>query len=322
MRRGEAARLIAIVAMAIAFVVVTPARAQSASSSSSDESHALDLRGDWFPLDTLQTACMMAIPRDHMFVSPVLLSASLPDSNNHALRAQADLMAQDVSQEILDELHAVPSKLPDLDSSLTPAALPAKLIVTFRPDGSANRRAMSMSGDTMATTMLTRAFDALRASGEAAMVWPDGYRADSIVVRIELKSATVTPNGNVILYPTKHPAFGVFRLLAPSVSPPLARPNQRTPHYPREAENARVEGFVELEFVIDTNGRAVPESIRDVREWGQQQMTPEALQYYDAFVRALQEAVVGWRFTPAHTDACPVRQWVDLPVKFAVPGRM
>jgi len=316
----EAARLVAIVAMTTALLVVTPARAQSASSSSSNESHALDLRGDWFPLDTLQTACTKAIPRDHMFVSPVLLRASLPDSNNDALRAQADLMAQDVSQKILADLGAVPTKLPELDSTLTPRAVPAKLIVTFRPDGSASRRATSMSGDTMATTMLTKAFDALRASGQAAMVWPEGYGADSIVVRIELNSATVTPNGNVILHSTKHPAFGVFRLLTPSTSPPLVRPNQPPPRYPGEAEQARVAAAVELEFVIDTNGRAVVASIRDVREWGQQQMTPDARQYYDAFVRTMREAVVRWRFTPAHVDICPVRQWVDLPIKFAVPG--
>jgi hypothetical protein len=313
---------IAIVALACALVAVAPARAQSASPGLIDQSHALDLRGDWSSLDTLQTACTRAIPRGHMFVAPVLLRASLADSDNAALSAQADLLAQDVAQKILAELGAQTSELRDVDSTFTPAAVPARLTVTFRPDGSANRSAMSMSGDTMATTMLTRAFDALRASSEAAMVWPDGYRADSIVVRIELTSATVTPNGNVLLYATKHPAFGVFRLLAPSVSPALPRPNQPAPRYPAEAEEARVEAFVVLRFVIDTNGRAVPESIRDVREWGRQRMAPDAREYYDAFARATRDAVVRWRFTPARIDACPVRQRVDLPIKFAVPGHM
>jgi outer membrane biosynthesis protein TonB len=106
------------------------------------------------------------------------------------------------------------------------------------------------------------------------------------------------------------------------LSPALLRPNQQPPHYPAEAEGARVAGYVELQFVVDTDGRAETNSIHDVREMGRQHMTPDAFQYYDAFVREMRKALLRWRFAPARVEACPVTQSVVLPVKFSAPGRM
>lgn len=313
-------RLAVIVAITTALLVVDPAHAQSAAPSSSDHPARLELNADWSTLPR-PTACIRAIPHDHMFVAPVLLSASLADSDNAALSVQADLLAQDLSQQILVQLGAATGDVPDLDSTLAPEAVPAELTVIFRPDGSARRRAMSFSRDTMATRMLTNAFDSLRASSEAAMIWPDGYLADSILVRVELTSAILTANGNVRLDATRHPAFRVFRLLAPPMTAALVRPNQPAPKYPTEAEQARVEAAVLLRFIIDTNGRAVPSSFRDVRPLGWQRMNGEAIQYHDAFARSTRDAVLRWRFSPARIGPCPVMQWVDLPIKFAVPGR-
>lgn len=314
-------RFAARIALGFAFVAAVDVGAQSAPRPSGGQSAAPEFPAEWPGVSGSESACRGAIPREHMFVAPVLLRASLADSENAALSVQGDLIAQDVAQTMLSRLGATPGELPDLDSTLAPVALPARLVVTFRPDGSASRRAVSMSGDTSAATMLTRAFDALRSSGEGAMVWPEGYRADSIILRLELESAIVTPERKIVLVPAQHPAFKVFRLLAPPMRPALVRPNQPPPHYPSEAENARVEAAVELHFVVDTNGRADPESMSDVREWSRERMTPEAYQYLDAFIRELRKVVLRWHFTPARIDMCPVRQWVDLPVKFAVPGR-
>ena len=308
-----------LVAITAALVVSYPASAQSAPLTSSDQPGAPELHVDWSGVTTFPTACVRRIPRDQMFVVPVLLRASLADSNNVALTVQADLLAQEVSLQILADLGGSAGDTPDLDSTLAPESVPARVTVTYRRDGSASRRAMSISGDTMATRMLTKAFDVLRDSSQAAMVWPDGYRADSIVVMLELSPAIVASNGLVRLDATRRPAFRVFRLLTPPMTAALAQPDQPVPRYPAEAEQNRVEAAVLLRFVVDTNGRALPETIRDIRPRYREGMSEDGVQYHDAFARSTRDAVVRWRFTPAHVGPCPVRQWVNLPIKFVAP---
>ena len=228
-------------------------------------------------------------------------------------------MAQDVSEEMLALLGGGPSNLPLVDPKLTPLSVPAELIVIEHPDGSATRKAFSRFGDTSATALLVRAFDAARAKSEGIIVWPDGYRADSVIVRLLLLPGILPVRGRIVPPRAKRLQFGVFRVLQPFKSPALAKPAQPAPRYPPELESHRVEGSVLLQFVIDTSGKAVPSTIRDLHPANDSELNGLLGQEHMAFARSLAAAVIIWRFEPAHIGPCTVRQIVQLPVKFEAP---
>lgn len=79
------------------------------------------------------------------------------------------------------------------------------------------------------------------------------------------------------------------------------------PAYPDSLFRERVAGQVLVEFVVDTSGRVIGESIAAVS-------TTHAL-FTDAVRRALRDA----RFQPATLAGRRVRQLVQLPVKFEMP---
>jgi protein TonB len=81
-------------------------------------------------------------------------------------------------------------------------------------------------------------------------------------------------------------------------------PGSGTPQYPEVLRSAGIEGDVDLEFVIDTTGRAELRTVRVVSSTHQR--------FTDAAVRALTRA----RFVPAELDGRPVRQLVRMPFGF------
>lgn len=80
------------------------------------------------------------------------------------------------------------------------------------------------------------------------------------------------------------------------------------PAYPDSLFRANVVGQVLVEFVVDTTGSVVLESISSVS-------STHPL-FTDAVRRALREA----NFTPARVSGRAVRQLVQLPVRFEIPG--
>ncbi len=85
-------------------------------------------------------------------------------------------------------------------------------------------------------------------------------------------------------------------------SPPRTRKMAR-PEYPRDAFEARIQGTVLVEAVIDAKGRVtkvrVLESVPGLDE---------------AAVKALKK----WRFHPARKDGKPVATIIHAPVKFEI----
>lgn len=293
--------------------------AQSAPPAVHVDSAIADSMFDWSGHPYAMNACVAAIPRERMWPAPVFLHATVSDSTNRALTVQADLMAQDVAGIMLTSLGGSPAKLPNADSIITPASVPAGLIVIAHPDGSVSRRAVSMTGDTTATSVLTRAFDAARRNSTALIVWPDSYKAESVVVRLLLRPAGVTPRGNVVVDSENNVRFGVFRLLQPSLTPALAKMGNPAPRYPPIAESEGVSAELLMQFVVDTNGRAERGTIHDLWPANLPPLTGYLAQYYHDFVVATRDAVINWNFTPARIDVCPVRQRVQLPLRFVQP---
>jgi hypothetical protein len=76
----------------------------------------------------------------------------------------------------------------------------------------------------------------------------------------------------------------------------------------------RIRGFsgtVRLQFVIDTAGRAVPSTIRDVWPANETRLVGPPRFAYDSVVRVMQLALGGARFVPARIGRCAVSQLVQ-----------
>jgi hypothetical protein len=81
-----------------------------------------------------------------------------------------------------------------------------------------------------------------------------------------------------------------------------------------------VTASIVLQFVVDTLGKAEPETIRDLWNSDKPRPTGDMGQYYQDFVDSVEQAVRYWRFYPARVGPCPVEQIVQLPIKFAMPN--
>ena len=101
-----------------------------------------------------------------------------------------------------------------------------------------------------------------------------------------------------------------FSLYAPVDRPAKADPNNRPPAYPTDALH-RWEGKLLFQYVVDENGRALPESVgivgADKLEWESNAQR----QAYQAFKRAVEGALPKMRFVPAETNGCYVKTWVQ-----------
>jgi protein TonB len=94
------------------------------------------------------------------------------------------------------------------------------------------------------------------------------------------------------------PPNGIYteRLVEKAVAP---RPGNPAPVYPAALRSAQLEGSVVARFVVDTTGRAEPESIT----------FPEAS--HSQFADAVRQALLRSRYLPAVVGGRPVRQLVE-----------
>jgi TonB family protein len=80
------------------------------------------------------------------------------------------------------------------------------------------------------------------------------------------------------------------------------------PRYPEQLRHQRLEGRVEVEFVVDERGRVDMRTVKVIEST------------HDLFTAAVQRALGGMRFSPAKVGGKPVRQYVRLPVIFKFQG--
>jgi len=78
------------------------------------------------------------------------------------------------------------------------------------------------------------------------------------------------------------------------------------PHFPDILRAARVNGKVFGQFVVDTNGRVLPETFRVMSST------------HDLFTESVKAALPDMRFTPATIGGKPVRQLVQQPFYFTI----
>jgi len=95
-------------------------------------------------------------------------------------------------------------------------------------------------------------------------------------------------------------------LTAASVDDPVGVVEQPAPRYPPALEQAGITGHVELEYVVDTTGRAEPGSLRTL------------VTTHPAFEAAAQATVLASRYRPARLRGSVVRQLVRQTLRFRV----
>ena len=170
--------------VAAAFVVHTRAlRAQAMLDvMTADTSAAI---GESLP-SSRRTTCIANVATTSLHRVPVFLSAWMMNRADSAFAAQADLLAQDVAAALRAELGGSDSTVTDEDGHLVWYAVPTSIVVTAHRNGDMSAHRLVVDGDSTAAPLLLRAFDAARAHGGAAMMWPDQVEKDSVFARIDL----------------------------------------------------------------------------------------------------------------------------------------
>ncbi|MHB1097710.1 MAG: TonB family protein [Gemmatimonadaceae bacterium] len=94
----------------------------------------------------------------------------------------------------------------------------------------------------------------------------------------------------------------------PSDAPVVPEPGSSAPRYPQILKSAGVSGVTIVQFVVDTTGRPIPETMKVVRS------------SHQLFTNAVQAALPGLRFHPARVAARNVRQLAQMVFWFEVQG--
>jgi TonB family protein len=84
------------------------------------------------------------------------------------------------------------------------------------------------------------------------------------------------------------------------------RPGNRAPHYPDALRRVNMQGAALMQFVVDTNGRVDPTSIKALTS------------SHELFTKAATEALLRLTFHPAEIGGRPVRQVVQQPFNFCL----
>jgi len=83
-------------------------------------------------------------------------------------------------------------------------------------------------------------------------------------------------------------------------------PGNRAPRYPDLLREAKVEGSVLAQFIVDENGRADSASVSVLRST------------HDLFTNAVLSSISSFRFSPALLNGRPVKQLVQMPFQFSL----
>jgi hypothetical protein len=175
-------------------------------------------------------------------------------------------------------------------------------------------RGLSASGDAAAVTLLSTAMDSARRHGSALMLWPDGNAADSIIVRLSLLPESFFDESPASTTTLTRLRFRAFTIPYPDLSP--ARPKGRLEVFLPNFGGHRVEGRTLTQFVVDTSGKAIMSTFKDIYPAGSSPLSDEFKDHYTEIIQAVRAGVAAESFTPARVGSCPAQQMVKLPVEF------
>jgi len=236
-----------------------------------------------------------------------------------AVRAQVDLVAQRIAGAARRALGAHGDAIPAADSlgKWMGSVLHLPFAVVFHRDQPGTWRSDTTS-DTISAKVVQLYDGVLHALPPDSlwMIWPDGYAPDSVVFHLTL----VGEKGDEARM-AEHSLFAVFSARGILEQPALQKPDQYPPRYPADAKRVELPVTVLLQFVIGSDGRVDPGTLKVLRPTADTLRASSSAHYYQEFVDAAEAAIRNYRFYPARIGGCAVRQLVQFPFVFALLPR-
>lgn len=272
------------------------------------------------PVMTGSSICVDTISESRMQRVVVYAAPVLADSLPRVFIPSADNFTQLVVERVWLLLKAQPNVLPRGEPGVTWRGLTG-VIVTASRDGKIHVRSAQRQDSAVSprlssgAALLMNAVSALRDDGEVVS-WPDGVAADSFSFNIELVSPVIDRSGKTSMPPTRV-AVPLFSVVAPWEEQARGT-HPGTMSYPAENQRAGVSGNANMQFVVDTNGRADRSTIHDMWPATRPRLTGSSHDYYAAFVKAARRAIETAQFVPATIGGCRVRQLIQEPFTFDI----
>jgi hypothetical protein len=139
------------------------------------------------------------------------------------------------------------------------------------------------------------------------MVWPDGYAADSVAMRLDVMSDNPFENAPS-MRATLFPIFTAQGLARTSAAVDV----HVDPPYPQDATADSIAGRVVMAVVIGTDGRADSSTIHVDEPTAAVLAASPMAHYYREFIDASRAVLMRETFRPARIGGCVIRQVVHL----------
>ncbi len=261
------------------------------------------------------SVCLASIPRSEFERTVFFLEATaLPGSS--AILPSADLLGQSVAARMREILGAKADDVPAADSLVDWRHTWASLDVVARRNGTFSWSQRKSSGPdstrSAAHTLLLRAISAVQRD-EGPLPWPQSALADSLSFSLTLRWPTVRPEGR-INFPVVRAAFPVFALDLPWTTAVEQLQGPRIT-YPERLRKSGQMGHVKLQFVVDSKGRAVQSTIKEIPSEGTFRSAFSGENRY-TFVSAVKRGLSSARFSPARIGGCATDQLVTQVFEF------
>ncbi len=291
-----------LAAIACAFLSLHKLSAQAADGSTI--THAASC------LDTLSTPA--SIPRI------VYIRADVNEPTDSGIAEMADIFAQSVSLRMRSLLNARGDTLPPGEPDITWRKIErhTPLGVTVYRNAPPVFRLLSPHTDSIAAATLLAAAHKTTDEGEGPF-WPEGTRADSLKFGISFE--LTLPGKRQLTHPPRiaFPVFSVF--FPPEV--PVRLTSKSQPEYPSAELREGITAVIILEFQVDSTGRAIPGSIKEVWSPTKKRPTGRMLDAYNDFLDSVTRWLSTAEFEPARIGGCRVRQFVGEPFTFSIASR-
>ena len=229
-------------------------------------------------------------------------------------RPSVDLMAEVVARHLRTVLGAPDGQLPALDSGRAVDEWNGWVTVVGRRDGSMrwfmpweefprrSREPTRRSLDTEGLRLLAQALDS--AAANDPFTWPEKVEGDSIAFRLRFDWPRPDGAGRFDPIPARH-AAAIVPIMVPAIRPvrPAGAFYFELRRWPGDRER-HLE--VDLLFEVDSTGRVVPGSVRDLWPTDEPRPVGREARRYEEFIADIRRSLERTRYVPARVGTCTV----------------
>lgn len=250
-----------------------------------------------------QRGCLASIDPAQLLRSPLTIQASLSGVNDSAgamILPQVDFLVSAVAERMIRSLgHGRPG-LPVGEPTLSWRSAGAYLRLVVSKRGTSIVIAPSGFGDELARMLAAAARDEM--VGDNPVFFPEGAPGDSTVLWLNTMFPTITESRQARIIPVRK-AFPIASLAFP-IERPVRQTKEPDVAYPQAGPLA--EGALEVRFVVDTSGRALPATASDEWPAGVPRLRGDAGTAYRRFLAKIAEGLPSGRYSPAAIGGCVV----------------